>query len=215
MIDKQRLNPGRKFEQVRVGAREIFLRDGYSGASVDDIARAAGVSKATLYSYFPEKQMMYREVLLDEIDRLGQHSPIAIDNDTPPDDALPQMTRQIAGWLVSGPVLSLLRTNIAEAARFPDVSQRYHTALTALLRDVVRAHMDRWVGQGALMIDDTTLAAEQLIRLAGTGLQERALLTEGDGLPDSTIDEISDSAARMFMAAHRGRSSGIALAAAS
>ncbi len=46
----QDIRRGRKFEQVLAGARDIFLRDGFDGASVDDIARAAGVSKATLYS---------------------------------------------------------------------------------------------------------------------------------------------------------------------
>ena len=44
------IKKGRKFDQVLDGAREIFLRDGFEGASVDEIARAAGVSKATLYS---------------------------------------------------------------------------------------------------------------------------------------------------------------------
>ena len=50
---------GRKFDQVLEGARTVFLRDGYSGASVDDIATEAGVSKATLYSYFPDKQILF------------------------------------------------------------------------------------------------------------------------------------------------------------
>jgi len=50
---------GRKFDQVLSGARDVFLRDGFEGASVDDIARAAGVSKATLYSYFPDKRLLF------------------------------------------------------------------------------------------------------------------------------------------------------------
>ena len=41
---------GRKFDQVINGARNIFLSQGFEGASVDVIARQAGVSKATLYS---------------------------------------------------------------------------------------------------------------------------------------------------------------------
>lgn len=53
---------GRKFDQVLEGARLVFLQDGYEGASVDDIARAAGVSKATLYSYFPDKRLLFMEV---------------------------------------------------------------------------------------------------------------------------------------------------------
>ena len=42
------IKKGRKFDQVLEGAREVFMRDGFEGANVDDIARSAGVSKATL-----------------------------------------------------------------------------------------------------------------------------------------------------------------------
>lgn len=59
---------GRKFLQV-LGARTIFLRDGFEGAAVDDIAREAGVSKATLYSYFPDKRVMFMEVFRSELAR--------------------------------------------------------------------------------------------------------------------------------------------------
>lgn len=204
MIEKPRLNLGRKFEQVRSGAKDVFLRDGYSGASVDDIARSAGVSKATLYSYFPEKQLMYREVLLDEMTRIADRSPIEVAPDANPAEALPLMARQIAEWLVSGPMLQLHRTNIAEATRFPDVSRRYHATLTALLRDVVQAHLDRWVDQRMLRISDTALAADQFVRLSSAVLHDRALLTDGDESRDATIREISDGAARLFIAAHRG-----------
>ena len=53
---------GRKFDQVLDGARKVFMRDGFEGASVDDIVREAGVSKATLYSYFPDKRLLFIEV---------------------------------------------------------------------------------------------------------------------------------------------------------
>ena len=56
------IKKGRKFDQVLEGARRIFMRDGFEGASVDDIARSAEVSKATLYSYFPDKRILFSEV---------------------------------------------------------------------------------------------------------------------------------------------------------
>ena len=59
--DRQ-IRRGRKFDQVLDGARDIFLSDGFEGASVDDIAKAAGVSKATLYSYFPDKTLLFMGV---------------------------------------------------------------------------------------------------------------------------------------------------------
>lgn len=57
---------GRKFMQVLEGARTVFLRDGFDGASVDEIARQAAVSKAKLYSYFPDKRTMFSEVFRSE-----------------------------------------------------------------------------------------------------------------------------------------------------
>ena len=75
MIDRQRVRIGRKFAQVSEGAKEIFLRDGFSGTSVDDIAAAARVSKATLYSYFADKRLMFEEAMQNERQRLDSEAP--------------------------------------------------------------------------------------------------------------------------------------------
>ena len=64
--DAAPIKKGRKFDQVLDGARQVFMADGYEGASVDAIARAAGVSKATLYSYFPDKKLLFMEVAKTE-----------------------------------------------------------------------------------------------------------------------------------------------------
>lgn len=61
------IKKGRKFDQVVEGATKVFLRDGFEGASVDDIAREAGVSKATLYAYFPDKRVLFLEIASREI----------------------------------------------------------------------------------------------------------------------------------------------------
>ena len=65
---------GRKFEQVLEGAREIFMAEGFEGASVDEIAKAAGVSKATLYSYFPDKRLLFVEVVRAQCDRMADRA---------------------------------------------------------------------------------------------------------------------------------------------
>ena len=66
MNAEAQIKKGRKFDQVIEGARTVFMREGYEGASVDEIARDAGVSKATLYSYFPDKQHLFLAVLQSE-----------------------------------------------------------------------------------------------------------------------------------------------------
>src|SRR5262245_57788790 len=48
-----------KRRQILDGARRVFLEHGFDGASVNDIVRATGVSKGTIYAYFPSKERLF------------------------------------------------------------------------------------------------------------------------------------------------------------
>jgi AcrR family transcriptional regulator len=50
-------------QRIREGARDEFLRHGYSGASMDRIASSLGMSKRTVYQVFPSKEALFREVM--------------------------------------------------------------------------------------------------------------------------------------------------------
>lgn len=199
----KRISPGRKINQVRDGAWRVFLRDGFAGASVDDIARAANVSKATLYAYFPDKRLMFEEVLRAELDRPGNRPLDMIDYDLPADEALPRLTAEIAAWLVSQHEAQILRLIMGEAERFPDIAAAYHDSLDNLIAQPLRERLDVFVARGELDIDDTALAAEQLIRLCGANTFDRVLLRLEQ--PDTqAIRRTSDSAAQLFLQAHGG-----------
>src|SRR5450432_2525045 len=55
-----------KRRQIMEGARRVFLADGFDGASMNDIARVAGVSKGTLYVYFESKEQLFEALIRDE-----------------------------------------------------------------------------------------------------------------------------------------------------
>ena len=55
-----------KVRQILDGARDVFLRLGFDGASMGDVARAAGVSKGTLYVYFENKSELFSALIADE-----------------------------------------------------------------------------------------------------------------------------------------------------
>lgn len=208
-MESGKLREGRKIVQVQDGARQVFLRDGYAGASVDDIAHAARVSKATLYSYFPEKSAMYREVMIRELSEMEKSPVIAIADHSTASDALPVITRQIADWQLSPKVSRLQRVMIAEATRFPEIARNYQQMIDRILHDVIRTHLDRWTDRHELRIEDTDLAARQLVRLAGAELHEAALLEHpGEQALESRIAQISDSAARVFLASHQPDANG-------
>src|SRR3974377_208624 len=69
VLDKQ-IAPGdedsAKRRQIIEGARAVFLAQGFDAASMNDIARAAGVSKGTLYVYFDNKEQLFEASVEEE-----------------------------------------------------------------------------------------------------------------------------------------------------
>ncbi len=59
----QRIKENRKF--ILQAAEKIFSKKGYSQSSMDDIAREAQFSKATLYRYYPSKSEMFAAVIME------------------------------------------------------------------------------------------------------------------------------------------------------
>ena len=62
----RRNDGGAKRRQIMEGARTVFLEPGFDGASIYDIARAAGVSKGTLYAYFNSKEELFEAIIRAE-----------------------------------------------------------------------------------------------------------------------------------------------------
>ena len=118
------IRKGRKFDQVLAGARQVFLADGFEGASVDDIARAAGVSKATLYSYFPDKRLLFMEVARLECDQMADRIMQGIDGDLPLREMLLRTARNLTSFLLSDFSQAVFRVCVAERDRFPELGQR-------------------------------------------------------------------------------------------
>src|SRR5215469_7793363 len=55
-----------KRRQILDGARKMFMDLGFDGASMGEIARAAGVSKGTLYVYFADKNRLFEAIVEEE-----------------------------------------------------------------------------------------------------------------------------------------------------
>lgn len=193
---------GRKFMQVLEGARTVFLRDGFEGASVDDIAREAGVSKATLYSYFPDKRIMFSEVFRNELAREMADASALIDVDLPVEQVLPFIVQIISAHLVSGLGLRIFRVSVGEAERFPNLAQEYYEAGPAQLRTQVVQYLDRCVQKQELRIPDLELAADQLIELSSVTVHDRALFLGPEAVDNDLMCHVNRGAVRMFLACY-------------
>lgn len=193
---------GRKFLQVLEGARTVFLRDGFEGASVDEIARAAGVSKATLYSYFPDKRVMFVEVFRSELARETADASALIGLDLPVEQVLPFIVQMISAHIISEFGLRIYRVSVSEAERFPTLAREYYEAGPLLLRRQLISYLERCIERDELRISDVDLAADQLIELASVGIQDRALFLGPQAVDKELLQKVNASAVAMFLACY-------------
>lgn len=197
---RQDIRKGRKYAQVLDGARAIFLRDGFDGASVDDIAREAGVSKATLYSYFPDKRLLFMEVATTECRRQADEAQALIDNDAPVEQVLRLGAERIMDFILSDFGQRVFRICVAESDRFPGLGQKFYESGPELTRSLVAAYLHKAVARGALKIDDIPLAAEQFLQLCKADLHERLMFGVATAPSAKDRRRVIDGAVQMFMA---------------
>jgi len=150
----------RKPDQILKAAHAVFLEQGYGAASMDAIAREAGVSKATLYAHFASKHELFAAIVASAcrgFEQLAAMSP-------PPDDlraALMQAGGTLLRFILNPDVNRVYRSVVAEAARFPELGRAMYEAGPGQ----GRAHLARFFAaateRGVLAVPDPELAAEQ------------------------------------------------------
>lgn len=199
-VVEQVVRRGRKFDQVLAGARTIFLRDGFDGASVDDIARQAGVSKATLYAYFPDKQLLFKEICSQECLRQTQEVEAEIDPAMTVEAMLMLAGVRIAGFLMSDFGQNACRLVIGEGARFPELARDFYRNGPALVHDRLAHHLHHLAQNGQLQIDDLDLAADQFIQLCKASILEKLVFRMDHHLREDRVRQSVQGAVEMFMA---------------
>ncbi|WP_296418121.1 TetR/AcrR family transcriptional regulator [Pseudooctadecabacter sp.] len=191
---------GRKFDQVLAGATDIFMSDGFEGASVDDIARAAGVSKATLYSYFPDKRLLFMEVAKAECLRQAEEAFDTVSMDQDVRTILTEAAWQMVSFFTSDFGQRVFRLCVAESDRFPELGREFYESGPALARQRMIEFMQAGIARGQLVIDDLPLAADQFGELCKADLFPRLVFCMDTSFNDAQKKRIVDGAVDTFMA---------------
>lgn len=202
---EQLVRKGRKYEQVLEGARTVFLRDGFEGASVDDIAREAGVSKATLYSYFPDKRLLFMEVAKSECRRQADEAMELIDDSAPVAEVLTFAAERITGFMLSEFGQRIFRICVAECDRFPGLGQEFYYSGPMLVRNRLSEYLISARSRGALEMADVTLAADQFVQLCKASIHERQIFGLGGTIGPQEVRRVIEGAVTMFLAAYGPR----------
>ena len=196
---------GRKFDQVLDGAREVFMTHGFGAASVDEIARTAGVSKATLYSYFPDKQSLFIEVSKSECQKQATSILAETSDEDPLDVVLLEVATRFINFITSKFGQQIFRICVAESERFPELGRAFYESGPMLFRSHMTELLQCAQDQGVVEIEDFALAADQFAELCKAELHPRMVFQGTKDFSDAEKERIAKGAVKTFMASHAKR----------
>jgi len=191
-----------KRRQIVDGARRVFLSRGFDAASMGDIAKAAGVSKGTLYVYFENKEELFAAIVQQEC---GNHAEGAFPLDNNDDDVegvLTQIGVQLVGFMCQPERASSLRIVIAIADRMPDIGKAFYETGPSYGIKRLSEYLQAKVRAGILRIDDCDVAAAQFLDACQSTLFKPVLFNFSPAPSAERIRHVVNIAVRTFLAAY-------------
>lgn len=193
-----------KRRQILNGAWQVFVDQGFDAASMNNICKAAGVSKGTLYVYFENKEDLFVALVEHKkkaffeglIQRLASAGTL--------EERLLAYASALSRQINSEDVIHAQRIVISVVERMPELGTRFHDAaarhLLSSLHDFLRHESEA----GTLCVPDPELAAGQFVELATTGTWRARLFGRRPDVPtEEEIIYVAREAVRVFMSAYR------------
>lgn len=192
-----------KRKTIMEAARAVFRRMGYDGASMNDIAQEAGVSKATLYVYFTSKEGLFA-ALIDDVRACLPDGEVKIDPEADVAAALNSFGRRILKKITSDENVELLRLVMGASDKFPEIGRMFYDAGPGLGLKVVSTYLADQVARGRLRIapGDIEIASHQLLELMQTRFTRMRLFNIAPAPDAEAIGRAVEAGVRVFLAAY-------------
>lgn len=197
----------RKRRAILDAAADLFLRQGFPGTNMDEIASLAHVSKQTVYAHFASKEAMFVTV----VEMLCTGASDAVHGERPVftagDDVaahLRDYARRQLEIVLTPRLMQLRRMVIGEGTRFPELGRALHDAGPGRAITAFAETLAAMNAAGVLAIADPQLAAEQFNWLIMGEPVNRAMLLGDAAIPDKAwLRQHADQGVRVFLAAYR------------
>jgi AcrR family transcriptional regulator len=193
-----------KRRQILDGARRMFLAHGFDAASMNEIAREAGVSKGTLYVYFKSKEELFEAIVEAQCRQQGEQI-FTFDSAADIESELKRLGRAFSRFVSRPGGVSELRTVIAIADRMPELGGQFYLSGPALGISSLKAYLESKVAAGLLEPHDCEVAAAQFIDACVSTTFKPMLFNHAGPPSDERIGHVVDIAVRTFLAAYRKR----------
>ena len=196
----------RRHREIREAAIGIFLASGYDGATMEDIAVRAGVSKQTVYKHFTDKQNLFADIVLsttDDMDALVGLIADRLSQSTDPAPDLEHLAETFLDALMAPRVLRLRRLVISSADRFPEIATAWYEQGFERVLEALAASFRALADRELLVVVDPGVAAEHFVGMLFWIPVNKAMFTgDDDYAVTHDLDPVARSAARTFMNAY-------------
>ena len=127
----------------------MFAERGFAAARMDEVARRAGISKGTLYLYFPDKEALFKALVREAIvSTLGEAETLVEHYQGPSADLLRELVERFRALMHRPNVAALPKLIIAEAGNFPDLARFYLTEVISRGLGLIGRAVQRGVERG-------------------------------------------------------------------
>ena len=188
-----------KREAILAGAQTCFMEHGYGATSMDGVATAAGVSKATIYAYFTSKEDLFAAVIIGRCETKFGISGSGLDDSLDARATLVQVAERWLTFLIANETLALHRVVVAEAVRQPELAEAFWAAGPGRAIPRVAEIFDRLNQRGLLKVDDTTAASLLFVNMLKSELFFCRLLGLPEGTERTTFDQTVSSAVNVML----------------
>ena len=190
-------------------ATTLFLRNGYRGTSMDEIAALAAVSKQTVYKHFADKERLFSEIVTGTVGEISDpvHAAVLELEDSGDVEAdLRGLASALLRLVMQPRILQLRRLVIGEAGRFPELGRVFYEQGPGRTIAALATVFERLAERGVLQLDDPHVAAAHFNWLVMSSPLNRAMLLGEDRPPArAELDRYADAGVRAFLAAYAHR----------
>ncbi|MDB5446008.1 MAG: transcriptional regulator, TetR family [Phenylobacterium sp.] len=172
--------------EILQAALDVFSEKGFARATLDEIARRAGVTKPALYRYFETKEDLFRAVVtgmvrpdFDRIREMASGFPGSFH------ELVPRLLARAAASIGSSPAPAIVRMVIGESRTFPDLARIWHESLVAPAIGMLAELIERAQARGEVAPGDPRLYAFSLLGPVFMGALSREVFGPvGADVPD-------------------------------
>lgn len=192
---------GAKRRQIMEGARAVFLAGGFDGASMNDIARTAGVSKGTLYAYFESKDALFEAIIRNEFANAAERMCV-FRREADIHSMLADFGTRLISRMTEPDNMAFARVVIAAAGKFPNVGRAFYNAGPLLGATNLAEELRKLDSVGALKIPDPERAAWQFVDLCQSYVYKRLLFGVVASVSAAEIEAGVKAGVELFLTAY-------------